>query len=470
MAFKKDFLWGGAVAANQLEGAWDEYGKGISTADCMTAGGINTRRQYTDGVIEGEYYPNHKGIDFYHRYKEDIKMLSEMGLRCFRTSINWTRIFPVGDETEPNENGLQFYDDVFDECIKYGIQPVVTISHYETPYGLVTKYGSWSNPEMIKFYENYCLTIFTRYKDKVKYWLTFNEINCIAMFPQIPSGIRCSRSDSLFNQTVFQAAHHQFVASAKAVKLGHEINPEFKIGMMMIYPATYAESCKPQDNLLAMQAMDLHYLFSDVQVRGYYSQKNKALLKRKGVNLTVLPEDETVLKAGKVDFIGFSYYMSTVVSSKPSGDLTSGNMMTSIKNPYLTQSEWGWQIDPVGLRLSLNQLYDRYQIPLFIVENGLGATDVVLADGRIVDDYRIQFLKEHIEQIKAAVEEDGVDLMGYTPWSCIDLVSATTGEMKKRYGFIHVDRDNEGNGTLKRTRKKSFFWYKQVISSNGEVL
>ncbi len=464
-----DFLWGGAVAANQLEGAWNVDGKGISTADCMSAGAVDKAREYTDGVIEGIYYPNHEGIDFYHRYKEDIALFAEMGFKCFRTSIAWTRIFPQGDETEPNEKGLQFYDDLFDECLKYGIEPVVTISHYETPYGLVKKYGSWRNRKLIDFYTRYCEVIFNRYKHKVKYWMTFNEINCIALHPAIPTGIRIA-DDENFDQVVFQAAHHEFVASAKAVKLGHEINPDFKIGMMMIYPQTYADTCNPDDTLKQMEMMDLHYYFSDVQVRGYYTNKAKKLLQAKGVTLQVEPEDEAILKAGTVDYIGFSYYMSNVASSDLNKQTVGGNMLTGIRNPYLEITDWGWQIDPKGLRISLNNLYDRYQLPLFIVENGLGAVDKVEADGSIHDGYRIDYLRAHIEQLIDAVDKDGVELMGYTPWGCIDLVSAGTGEMKKRYGFIYVDRDNEGNGTLKRSKKDSFEWYKQVIASNGEKL
>lgn len=465
----ENFLWGGAVAANQLEGAWNIDGKGISTADCMTAGAVDKAREYTDGVLAGKYYPNHEGIDFYHRYKEDIALFAEMGFKCFRTSIAWTRIFPEGDEEEPNEKGLQFYDDLFDECLKYGIEPVVTISHYETPYGLVKKYGSWRNRKLVDFFTRYCEVIFKRYQNKVKYWMTFNEINCIALHPEIPAGIRIKEGEN-FHQVVMQAAHHEFVASAKAVTLGHKINPEFKIGMMMIYPWTYADTCNPDDALEQMKAMDLQYYFSDVQVRGYYSAKAKKLLKSWNVELKMEAEDEAILRLGTVDYIGFSYYMSSVSSADPARQVVGGNMIRGIRNPYLEVSDWGWQIDPKGLRLSLNALYDRYQIPLFIVENGLGAVDQVEADGSIHDEYRINYLKAHIEELIKAVDEDGVDLMGYTPWGCIDLVSAGTGEMKKRYGFIYVDRDNEGNGTLERSKKDSFFWYKDVISSNGEKL
>lgn len=469
MSFKKDFLWGGAVAANQCEGAWNVDGKGVSTSDCMCASHHGVPREFTNGIIDGKYYPNHEAIDFYHHYKEDIALFAEMGFKCFRTSIAWTRIFPNGDDEVPNEAGLAFYDHVFDECHKYGIEPVVTISHYETPYALVEKYGSWRNRKVIDFYLNFCETIFKRYKHKVKYWMTFNEINVINFHPAMTSGIRVGKDEN-FHQVIYQAAHYELVASAKAVTLGHEINPEFKIGMMMMYPTFYGETCKPEDQLCAMQQIDDQYYFSDVQVRGYYSNKAKAMWKRRNVQLEMSDEDLKCLGAGTVDYIGFSYYNSNVASTRPELELVDGNMVNAVKNPYLKASDWGWQIDPIGLRLAMNYLYDRYQIPLFIVENGLGAIDEIKEDGMIEDDYRIAYLREHIQAMKAAVEEDGVDLMGYTPWGPIDLVSCGTGEMRKRYGFIYVDRDDEGNGTLKRSKKKSFDWYKQVIASNGEQL
>ena len=462
---KQNFLWGGAVSANQCEGAWDLHQKGISTADCMTAGNAQSPRKYTDGVLESEYYPNHDAIDFYHHYKEDIRLFAEMGFKCFRTSIAWTRIFPKGDEEEPNEEGLRFYDDLFDECLRYGIEPVVTLSHYETPYYLVTEYGSWENRRTMDFFLRFCKVVFERYRKKVRYWMTFNEINCIAFFPHIAAGMRTNDP-----QRIYQAAHHQLVASAMAVCVGHEINPDFQIGMMLLYPLTYAATCNPKDQLLAMEQMDRHYYFSDVQVRGYYSAKARKFWEHQGLKLEITKEDEQILKQGTVDYIGFSYYMSNVASMEEQGERVSGNIVSGRKNPYLEQSQWGWQIDPVGLRLSLNTLYDRYQLPLFIVENGLGAVDELETDGTIHDSYRIAYLKEHIRQLMLAVDEDGVDLMGYTPWGCIDLVSASTGEMKKRYGFIYVDRDDTGKGTLKRYKKDSFDWYGKVIRSNGREL
>lgn len=465
---KSDFLWGGAVAANQCEGAWNVDGKGLSTADCMTVGGIGKVREFTDGVLPGVYYPNHEGIDFYHHYQEDIALFAEMGFKCFRTSIAWTRIYPDGDDEIPNEKGLAFYDAVFDECLKYGIEPVVTISHYETPYALVKNYGSWRSRKMIDFYLKFCETIFRRYKNKVKYWMTFNEINVLRLHSEMSAGIRIGEDENA-EQIQLQAAHYQLTASALAVKLGHAVNPDFKIGMMMLYPTFYGETCNPADQLECMRQLDPHLYFSDVQVRGAYSSKAKAYWKRQGVTLDITPEDEAALQAGTVDYIGFSYYNSNVATAREV-ELIGGNMLNAVKNPYLKASDWGWQTDPIGLRIALNQLYDRYQIPLFIVENGLGAVDTIEPDGTILDDYRIDYLRQHIEAMKAAVEEDGVDLIGYTPWGCIDVVSCGTGQMKKRYGFIYVDRNDEGQGSLKRLKKKSFDWYRKVIASNGEEL
>ncbi|MNJ29973.1 Aryl-phospho-beta-D-glucosidase BglH [compost metagenome] len=464
------FMWGGAVSANQCEGAWNVGGKGISTADVAAAGQHGQGRIYTETVLENTYYPNHGAIDFYHRYKEDIALFAEMGFKCFRTSIHWTRIFPQGDESEPNEEGLAFYDRLFDECLKYGIEPVVTISHYETPLHLVKQYGSWTNRKLIDFYLNLCRVLFERYKTKVKYWMTFNEINVITLNPLIAAGIRVEEYADK-EQILYQAAHYQFVASAKAVKLGREINPDFQIGMMMLYPLSYAESCSPEDNLENMHNMDLHYYFSDIQVRGYYSPKAQKFLERKGITLDITDEDVRDLRAGTVDYIGISYYMSLVTSSNPNRKIVvKGNMLEGIANPYLEKSDWEWQIDAVGLRISLNHLYDRYQLPIFVVENGLGAVDEKIEGQMIQDDYRIDYLRKHIAQMKEAVLQDGVDVMGYTVWGCIDLVSASTGEMKKRYGLIYVDRDDRGEGTLNREKKKSFDWYKKVILSNGDSL
>lgn len=463
MKFPNNFLWGGATAANQCEGAYDKDGKGLSSADVTTAGNYHCPREYTDGIIEEKYYPSHVGIDFYNNYKEDINLFAKMGFKCYRMSINWTRIFPRGDESEPNEDGLKFYDNVFKELKKYGIEPIITISHFETPYTLVKEYGSWKNRKMIDFYLNFCKVLFNRYKDTVKYWITFNEINAVPFMPALTTGV-----DTNDNQEKFQMLHHQFIASAKAVAMARDISKDFKIGAMFLYPLTYARTCNPQDVLMAMNEMDYVHYSSDVQVRGYYSRKANALLNKKNVTIKKEENDDEILKNGCVDYIGFSYYASATAGENV--DLVDGNIANGGENPYLKTSEWGWQIDAVGLRISLNQLYDRYQIPLFVVENGLGAKDKIEEDGSIKDIYRINYLREHIEQMKIAVIEDGVELIGYTPWGCIDLVSASTGEMQKRYGFIYVDRNNDGSGTLERKEKESFDWYRKVIKSNGEEL
>ena len=479
--FPKNFLWGGATAANQLEGGYREGGKGLSTADVMTGGTHTVARRITPVLEEGTYYPSHEAIDFYHRYKEDIALFAEMGFKVFRLSINWTRIFPNGYELEPNEEGLKFYDNVFAELKKYNIEPLVTISHYETPFGLTKKYNGWLGRETIDCYLRYCNVIFNRYKDVVKYWLTFNEINILTMAPSAAfmgagvlfDGIKdlsFEEGKNEHKEEIFQALHHQFVASAKAVKLAHSINKDFKVGCMIAYGAVYPYTCNPDDVLLAQQHEEIHnYLCSDVQVRGAYSPFAKSYFRRNNINIKMEEDDEKILKEGCVDFYTFSYYMTNCVSTNPNIEKTGGNLSMGLKNPYLKSSDWGWQIDPKGLRYSLSKIYNRYQIPMMVVENGLGAVDTVEEDGTINDDYRIDYLKSHIEEMKNAIG-DGVDLIGYTPWGCIDLVSAGTGEMKKRYGFIYVDKDNDGKGTLNRSRKKSFYWYKKVIESNGENL
>lgn len=473
--FPKDFLWGGAVAAHQLEGAWQADGKGTSVADVMTVGGPGVPRRITEGVLEGEYYPNHDGIDFYHRYKEDIALFAEMGFKCFRTSIAWTRIFPKGDEEVPNEAGLKFYDNLFDECLKYGIEPVVTLSHFELPYHLVTEYGGFSNRKVIDFFVKFAEVCFKRYKDKVKYWMTFNEINNQAnyndpFFLFTNSAIPFKEGQDR-EKIMYQAAHYELVASAKAVQIGKAINPDFEIGCMIAMCPIYPATCKPSDVLMAQKAMEKRYYFTDVHVHGAYPSYMMTYFARKGYDLDITSEDLAELKKGTVDYIGFSYYMSFAIKHNEDNVFYDYHEQEDfIRNEYIGISDWGWQIDPEGLRYALNWFTDHYRVPLFIVENGFGAIDEKEADGSVHDTYRMNYFRDHIKEMKKAVVEDGVDLMGYTPWGCIDLVSANTGEMKKRYGFIYVDRDNEGNGTLERTKKDSFDWYKQVIASNGEIL
>lgn len=470
MVFPKGFLWGGASAANQYEGAWNEGGKGPSIFDASTAGSAKKAREYHSEIKEGVYYPNHVATDFYHHYKEDIALMAEMGFKCYRMSIAWTRIFPTGEEQTPNEEGLKFYDAVFDECLKYGIEPVVTILHYETPLHLANKYNGWYSRKLVDLFEKYVSVIFERYQYKVKLWMTFNEINCIAIGNPYMAGACRPIEGISIEQVTYQAAHHQFIASAKAVKLAHDKYPHFKVGMMLGGLFFYPNTCHPLD-MQEFQKMNYQqYYFCDIMCRGYYSSKAKAYLKHKGVELVFEEGDEKILKEGKVDYLAFSYYMTINATHIYNPELAlAGTGISSPKNPYLMATEWGMEINPVGLRYFLNDLYDRYQIPLFIVENGLGAADI-FEDGKIHDPYRIDYLREHIKQMELAINEDGVELMGYTPWGCIDLISAGTGEMKKRYGFVYVDRDDLGNGSLNRYKKDSFAWYQKVISTNGEDL
>ncbi|MGM0900559.1 MAG: 6-phospho-beta-glucosidase [Bacillota bacterium] len=463
--FPDGFLWGGAVAANQLEGAFDKDGKGLSTAD-VSPNGIMSPPDFS--MTQFNLY--HEGIDFYNKYKEDIALFAEMGFKAFRFSIAWTRIFPNGDEQEPNEKGLQFYDDMIDELKKYNIEPVVTISHYEMPVGLVKNYGGWKNRLVVQFFEKFAKTIFNRYKDKVKYWMTFNEINVLLHAPFTGGGLLFEDGQK-DEQVIYQAAHHQFVASALAVKAGHEIIPESQIGLMIASMITYPYSSRPEDMFAALTQDRKTLFFSDVQSRGYYPTYMMNYFQENNIKIQMENGDLELLQDYTVDYIGFSYYMSFVASTAPEHEeaKTAGNLLEGIKNPYLKSSDWGWQIDPVGLRTVCNQLYDRYQKPLFIVENGLGAVDKVDEDGSIQDDYRIEYLREHIKEMKNAIG-DGVEIMGYTSWGPIDLVSASTAELKKRYGYIYVDRDSEGKGTNNRIKKKSFDWYKNVIATNGETL
>lgn len=476
MSFPENFLWGGAVAAHQLEGAWNVDGRGISVCDVLTAGSRQSPRRITDGVIPGESYPNHNGIDFYHTYKDDVALFAELGFKCFRTSISWSRIFPNGDETHPNEKGLQFYDDLFDELLKYGIEPVITLSHFEMPYYLAKKYGGWVNRKLIDFFVRYATTVMERYKDKVRYWMTFNEINnqtntAHDMCGWTNSGILFSTMDNP-KRGLYQAVHNEMVAGAMVVKKGHEINPSFKIGCMEAFVPIYPFSCNPEDVLLAQDAMHERYLFTDVQCRGHYPAYLRKQWERENCAPVMEPGDESILAEGTVDYIGFSYYMSNVVKADSCDEIAAlyGGNIHNVPNPYVKASDWGWQIDPVGLRYALSALYERYEKPLFIVENGFGALDVLNEDHTCDDSYRIAYLKAHIQQMEKAIVEDGVDLLGYTPWGCIDVVSFSTGEMRKRYGFIYVDINDDGTGTRNRYKKKSFGWYQTVIASNGSVL
>ena len=465
MQFPKGFLWGGAVAANQCEGAYNEDGKGLDIQDIMPRG--------ISGSLTAEPTPDNlklQAIDFYHRYKDDVKLFAEMGFKVFRTSIAWSRIYPNGDDEVPNEKGLLFYDALFNECHKYGMEPLVTISHYETPLHLAKKYDGWKSHELINFYERYVRTIFARYKDKVKYWLTFNEINSVLHQPLLSGGIFTPK-EKLTEGDLYQACHHEFVASALATKIAHEMMPKAKIGCMILAMPIYPLTPAPEDILEVMKEDHFNDFFGDMHARGVYPGYMKRYFREKGIVIKMTAEEEALLKENTVDFISFSYYVS--ICAGRGGEEGGGNILGGKKNPYLKASAWGWQIDPVGLRYTLNRFYDRWQKPLFVVENGIGAKDELIEDGRggktVDDDYRIDFLAAHLRELGKAME-DGVPVLGYTAWGCIDLVSASTAQMSKRYGFIYVDRNDDGSGTLTRYKKKSFYWYKNVIASNGAVL
>lgn len=489
-SFPKSFLWGGATAANQYEGAWNADGKGPSISDAVTGGTHTTPRKITwripatgetgstsfwelripegaePAVLDGVHYPSHVATDFYHHFEEDIALMAEMGFRCFRLSINWSRIFPKGDEAVPNEAGLHFYDKIFDTCLAYGIEPLVTLSHYELPLHLSAAYGGWKNRQLIDFFVRYAETVMRRYKGKVKYYLTFNEINMLNLNPYLAGGLLESS-----DQSVAQAAHNQFVASALTVKVARGISTEIRVGQMLAYQPIYALTPDPADQLHRMEEEQKCLFYSDVQTGGYYPEFKKKEYERKGIMLEDTPEDYELLAKYPADFLSFSCYGSSTVTTHAEADEGGGNLVTgAVKNPYLEINAWNWATDPACLRLALNTLYARYRKPLWVVENGIGWSDVREPDGSVHDDYRIDYLRKNIASMADAIELDGIPLMGYTMWGCVDLVSAGTGEYRKRYGFVYVDRDDQGNGNLSRTRKDSFYWYKRLIETNGASL
>ena len=458
MAFPDGFLWGGATAANQCEGGYNEDGRGLGVPDIMTGGTVSEPRHITDGILPQYHYPSHEAVDMYHHYLDDIKLFGEMGFKCYRMSINWSRIFPNGDEAEPNQAGIEFYRRVFQACQEQGIEPMVTLSHYELPYGLSKNYGGWKNPKLIEFYLNYARTVMTEYQGLVRYWLTFNEINAVR-------GYASCGTSSADDQTHYNAVHNMFLASAQAVKLGHEMMPGSQFGAMYALSEIYPATCKPEDMFRQMQCRRESLFFIDVMARGYYPSYTGDLFGRRGVTLHTEPGDDEILKNGTLDFVSFSYYRSCTVSTE-----TKFNVIGGDQNPYLQSTPWGWPIDPLGLRYCMNEIYDRYQKPIFIVENGLGAIDEIEEDGTINDTYRINYLRDHLKAMIDAIVIDGVPCLGYTMWGCVDLVSLSTGEMKKRYGHIYVDMDDKGNGTCARRKKLSYDWMKEVIATNGESL
>ncbi|BAK28492.1 6-phospho-beta-glucosidase [Streptococcus gallolyticus subsp. gallolyticus] len=481
----KGFLWGGATADFQYEGGFDEGGRGLLSHDYETYGSQENPRHHTmqmpDGSIinprssffyadpvpkeaqpvflEDEYYPSHRAVDFYHHYKEDIALMAGMGFNVFRFSICWSRIFPTGEEETPNEEGLAFYDDVINEMAKYGMEPLITICHDELPMHLALKYDGWSSRHVIDCYVKYCKTLFERYGDRCRYWLTFNEINAVRGFG--PCGTRQSEG-----QDRYQAAHHMFVASARAVKLGHEMMPNSQFGAMYAMSELYPATCKPEDVFHRLQERRENWYFIDIMGRGYYPRYAKEIWRRRGVKEIVFAaDDEELLREGQLDFISFSYYRSNTTKAGDDWFNVGGST-----NPYLKETPWGWPVDPLGLRHVMNEIYDRIQKPIFIVENGMGAIDELDENGIVQDDYRIDYLRDHLQAMADAIIIDGVECLGYTMWGPVDLVSLSTGEMKKRYGFIYVDMDDKGNGSLKRTPKKSYAWMKEIIASNGAKL
>lgn len=487
MAFPDNFLWGGATAANQCEGAWNVGGKGIAISDVSTAGS-KTKPRYTtyimpDGtqgtaaqfcdppegarmtVLDGYFYPYHEGIDFYHRYKEDIALFAEMGFKIFRMSIAWTRIFPKGIEEEPNQAGLDFYRNVFLELKKYGIEPLVTIQHYDVPLYLEEELGGWKNRELIRCFDRFSEVLFREFKGLVKYWLTFNEINSPVLMRKFVRDYPIQKQ-----RDAYQILHHQFIASARAVRRAHEIDSENQVGAMVAGVCKYPLTCAPEDVFLAQKTrQDDFFYCADVMVRGEYPYYAPSVWKECGAQIQMEPQDLEEIRQGTVDMLTFSFYSTSCASVDKNAPKSGGNISFGAKNPYISYSEWGWGMDPLGLRYFLNDLYSRYNIPLMVVENGLGATDKLEEDGSVHDPYRIDYIRGHIKALEAAIE-DGVDVRAYTPWGCIDLVSASTGEMAKRYGFIYVDRNDDGSGSFDRFRKDSFYWYQKVIASNGREL
>lgn len=471
--FPKDFMWGGAVAANQIEGAWNLDGKGVCVAD------INEFRDDIDITKKGNaelttedinellaskdrIFPKRTAIDFYHTYKEDLKLLADLGLKTFRTSINWARIFPNGDDEKPNEAGLKFYDDLFEEMIKNGMEPMITISHYEMPLNLTHgKYKGWYSREVIDFFEKYCQTVFDRYAGKVKYWIIVNQINLVTHESFNHLGVAEDLVDDL-KSAKYQAVHNEMVACARATRYAHKHHPEMQIGMMLCGGHDYPATSKPEDQLAALKHNQMEYFYSDVLMRGTYPGYAFRYFEENNIYVEFGENDVEDLN-NPCDFFSFSYYYTRVVTKE---SYENGN--EAIRNKELPASAWGWSIDPIGLRILLNTFYDRYQKPIFITENGIGCYDKV-ENGQIHDPYRVDFYRTHIEQMKEAIK-DGVDLRGYYAWGPIDIVSCSSSEMSKRYGFIYVDIDDYGKGTGKRIKKDSYAWYQKVIASNGEDL
>ncbi|MGM0340627.1 glycoside hydrolase family 1 protein [Enterococcus sp. AZ007] len=475
MKLSKDFLWGGSIAAHQLEGAYNEGGKGLNTMDLFTSGSYETPRKITETLQDDQLYPSHTAIDFYHRYEEDIELFAEMGFRALRISIDWSRIFPNGDDPEPNKEGLEYYHKVLDKLIEKGIEPIVTLFHFELPVAIVKNYNSWLSRETIELYLKFVKTVVSEYKGKVTKWITFNEMNHIDpqteasdIFTYILAGLEYSKMTDK-KQTLATLGYNMTLASVKAVKIIREIDPKNQAGCVFGLAPSYPKTCKPEDVLLSFQDTIRDFYQIDAMMLGEFPKYKLFEFKKNGIELEITEEDQAAFKEGILDFIGLNYYMSAVSSTEAEAKAQEALFGGEV-NPYLEKSDWGWTVDPIGLRYLLNFVYRKYQKPIIICENGLGAVDQVAENGEVQDTYRIDYLQQHLSQLKKAVLEDGVECFGYLMWGPIDLVSASTGEMKKRYGFIYVDKQDDGSGDLSRSRKASYYWYQKLIETNGEEL
>ncbi|WP_414842061.1 glycoside hydrolase family 1 protein [Enterococcus saccharolyticus] len=480
----KDFLWGVATSASQIEGAWDVDGKGMSIADCLRyRPEIDVKNYKKVNEVDSEEinlaikdkknqnWAKRYGVDFYHYYKEDIKQLAEMGIKAFRFSIGWTRIFPNGIEESPNQKGLDFYLNVVKELKKYQIEPIVTLSHYDMPLYLVLNYDAWYDKQVITYYEKFATTVIDYLSNYVKFWIPFNEIDSIVRHPFASAGLVEDRFPELnFKEVVYQSMHHQFIASSLVVKYCHENYPEMQVGSMITKTTVYPYDSNPENVLQSLKQMREVYAFSDIQIRGFYPEYLMKAFRKQNIHLSISKEEEELLLENTADFIAFSYYSSVCTAVETEGlKVSLANTTSGVYNRFLEQTEWGWQIDPTGIRISLIELSDRYSKPLFIVENGLGAADELTQTNEVHDDYRIDYLKQHIQQVLIAVEEDGVDLLGYCTWGAMDMISASTNQMSKRYGFIYVDLDDFGNGTFNRYKKDSYFWYQKLMRFDNKI-
>lgn len=475
MKQEKQFFWGGATSAAQSEGNYLADGRKPSNFDFLPLDDRRLKAVYKNqsaSILKSrgdEIYPGRNGNDYYHHYQEDIALLKELGANSFRFSISWSRIFPTGEEEAPNEAGLLFYENILTELERLQMEPIVTLSHFEIPLHLVKKYNGWENRKVVELFLHYAETVMQRFKGRIKYWIPFNEMNMVLHIPFIGGGILFEEGkDNLSIQ--YQAGHHQLLANALSIEAGKRIDPDNQFGAMLAAGKTYAYTCDPKDVFAALQQEKENLLFSDVQVFGEYPRFFSHFIKDKQLNLTIYPADRKTLQKNTVDFVSFSYYSSACTAAEENGiDRVATNGYTTLRNPYLPKAKSIWQDDPLGLRITLNQLQDRYHKPLFIVENGIGTQDDFV-DGKVHDDYRIHYLKEHVKNMLLAMEEDGIDLMGYLMWGIIDLPSVSEGKISKRYGVIYVDQDDENNGSHQRYKKDSFAFYQKVIASNGAVV